>query len=74
MSGIFSAITDFFTTIFSIIEFLFKALILLFKLLFKGMEFLLNVIGLLPAPFLVGGVLLVVVCIVYKVLGRENQS
>lgn len=74
MLGIFSAITDFFGTLFSIIAFVFKALITLFKLLGQGLNFLVNCISILPTPFLVGGALLVVVCVLYKVLGRESQS
>ena len=74
MLGIFDAITEFFSTIFSIIAFLFKALISLFNLLFSGLSLLVNLISKLPAPFIAGGVLLVVVCVLYKVLGRENQS
>lgn len=74
MLGIFEAITDFFSTIFSLIAFLFKGLIMLFKLLTKGLELLISLLGILPAPFLIAGTLLVVVCVLYKVLGRENQS
>lgn len=74
MSGIFQAIGDFFNTIFSIIEFIFKALIMLFNLLFNGLRVLISLVNLLPTPFLVGAIALIVVCILYKVLGREAQS
>lgn len=74
MSGIFKAIGDFFSTIFGILEFIFKALIMLFNLLFNGMKVLMSLVNLLPTPFLVGTVALIVVCILYKVLGREAQS
>lgn len=74
MLGIFEAITDFFTTIFSLIAFLFKGLLMLFKLLTTGLGLLVQLISILPTQFTVAGVLLIVVCVLYKVLGRENQS
>lgn len=74
MFGIFEAISDFFTTIYDIINFIFKAIGMLFNLLTQGLSFLFALINLLPTPFIVGGLALVVVCILYKVLGRENQS
>lgn len=74
MKGIFQAIADFFSTIFSLIEFLFKSLIMLFNLLYQGLRILLEVITFLPTPFIVGAVGLIVVCVLYKILGRENQS
>jgi len=74
MMGIFKAIGDFFKTIIGLIVFIFKGLMLLFNLLFKGLEILMSLILLLPTPFIVGGVALITVCVLYKVLGRENQS
>ena len=74
MKGIFDAIVGFFTTIGQILEFIFKALLMLFTLLFNGLRVLMALIGLLPTPFIVGGIALVVVCVLYKVLGREQQS
>jgi hypothetical protein len=74
MFGVFKAIVDFFGMIFQIIAFLFMSLFMLFNLLFSGLEVLLNLLLVLPVPFLVGGTALVVVCVLYKVLGRENQS
>lgn len=74
MSGIFNAITDFFTLVGSIIGFVFKALQMLFVLLVSGVRFLVSLLGILPTPFMVGGVALVAVCVIYKILGRENQS
>ena len=57
-----------------IFEFIFKALLMLFNLLVNGLQILMSLVNLLPTPFVVGAVALVVVCILYKVLGRENQS
>ena len=74
MSGFFSAIKDFFSTIYGIFEFIFKAIGMLFNLLTSGLQFLFSLIQLLPTPFIVGGLALVVVCILYKVLGRETES
>ncbi len=74
MFGIFEAITDFFSTIFGVIEFIFKGIGMLISLLTTGMEFLISMLSYLPTPFIVGGVALVVICVLYKVLGRENQS
>ena len=74
MKGIFDAITGFFSTIGSIIEFVFKAIGMLITLLTNGISFLGGLIGLLPAPFVAGALILVIVCVLYKVLGRENQS
>lgn len=74
MSGIFSAIVDFFKMVGQIFEFIFKALLMLFNLLFNGLRILISLVGLLPTPFTVGAVALIVVCVLYKVLGREAQS
>ena len=74
MAGIFKAISDFFSMIGQIFEFIFKALLMLFNLLVNGLQILMSLVNLLPTPFVVGAVALVVVCILYKVLGRESQS
>ena len=74
MKGIFTAIVDFFAMIGSIFEFIFKILMVLINLLVYGMKILFEVITILPTPFLIGALGLIIVCIVYKILGRENQS
>ena len=74
MAGIFKAISDFFSMIGQIFEFIFKDLLMLFNLLVNCLQILMSLVNLLPTPFVVGAVALVVVCILYKVLGRENQS
>ena len=73
MAGIFKAISDFFSMIGQIFEFIFKALLMLFNLLVNGLQILMSLVNLLPTPFVVGAVALVVDCILYKVLGRESQ-
>lgn len=74
MKGIFTAIKDFFATIFGIITFVFKGLILLINLLVQGMRILFQIITILPTPLLVGASALIVVCVLYKVLGRESNG
>ena len=74
MTGIFNAVKDFFKTIIGIIDFVFKGLMMMFNLLFKGIAFLASLFMTLPAPFIGGALALVVVCVLYKVLGRETQS
>ena len=74
MKGIFDAITGFFATIGTIFEFIFKAVKMLIDLLVSGISFLGSLIGMLPAPFVAGAFILVFVCVLYKILGRENQS
>ncbi len=74
MAGIFKAIKDFFATIISIINFVFTALGMLFNLLKEGITFLVSLVSALPAPFVAAAIGLIVVCVIYKVLGRENQS
>lgn len=74
MSGIFKAIGDFFGMIGQIIALVFKGLLMLFNLLFNGLRVLMSLVNLLPTPFIVGAVALIVVCVLYKVLGREAQS
>lgn len=74
MKGIFNAIKDFFSLIIDIFEFIFKALIMLFNLLYQGLRILLNVITILPTPLLVGASALIVICILYKILGRESNG
>ena len=74
MSGIFKAIGDFFAMVGQIIALVFKGLLMLFNLLFNGLRVLMSLVNLLPTPFIVGAVALIVVCVLYKVLGREAQS
>lgn len=74
MAGIFKAIADFFAMIGQIFELIFKGLFMLFNLLFNGLKILMSLVNLLPTPFVIGAVALVVVCVLYKVLGRESQS
>lgn len=74
MFGIFDAITDFFSTIYSIIEFIFKSIVMLVNLLVQGMRILFQCVSILPTPLLVGAAALIVVCILYKVLGRESNG
>lgn len=74
MLGIFEAIGDFFGTIFDLISFLFKGLIVLFQLLTQGISYLGRVFLMLPDALVAAAVVLVVVCVLYKVLGRETQS
>ena len=74
MSGIFNAIKDFFATIIGIIEFIFNGLKMMIDLLKNGLTFLINLLGKLPSFMVAGAIALVVVCVLYKVLGRENQS
>lgn len=74
MKGIFTAIKDFFATIIGIITFAFKGIIMLVNLLVQGMRILLNIITILPTPLLVGAAALIVICVLYKVLGRESNG
>lgn len=74
MKGIFEAITNFFSFVTSYFEFVIKMYIFLFKLLSSGINILINLVNLLPLPFVMGSVALILVCVVYKILGRENQS
>lgn len=74
MKGIFSAIKDFFSLVVSLFEFIFKGLILLFNLLVQGMRILINCIDVLPTPLIVGGIALIVICVLYKILGRESNG
>lgn len=73
MAGILSAIGDFFTLIYTIIKLVLNLLITLFWLVFKALEVLTRVAG--AFPILTAGVLvIVIVCVVYKILGREASS
>lgn len=74
MKGIFSAVKDFFSLVVSLFEFIFKGLILLFNLLVQGMRILINCIDVLPTPLIVGGIALIVICVLYKILGRESNG
>jgi len=74
MSGIFNAIADFFAMIGEVFEFIFNSLISLFTLVADGTIMLTTLISALPAPFIAGGIGLITVCVLYKILGRENQS
>ncbi len=58
-----------------IFELIFKGLFMLFNLLlFNGLKILMSLVNLLPTSFVIGAVALVVVCVLYKVFGKENQS
>ncbi len=74
MKGIFDAIVGFFSMIGQVFEFIFKALLMLFNLLYNGLRVLISLVNLLPTPFIIGAVALIVVCVLYKILGREAES
>ena len=74
MKGIFDAIVGFFSMIGQVFEFIFKALLMLFNLLYNGLRGLISLVNLLPTPFIIGAVALIVVCVLYKILGREAES
>ena len=74
MKDIFDAIVGFFSMIGQVFEFIFKALLMLFNLLYNGLRVLISLVNLLPTPFIIGAVALIVVCVLYKILGREAES
>ena len=73
MSGILSAIGDFFTLIYTIVSLVLNLLVTLFWLVFKAIELLGRVAA--AFPILSAGLLaIIIVCVVYKILGREASS
>lgn len=73
MAGIFSAITDFFAMIGAIFSLIFNLLFMLFWLIFTALRMLVDIAGAFPI-LTAGMVAIIVICIVYKLLGREASS
>lgn len=74
MAFVYWYIRDFFLFCGRIIKLVFSLLGGVIDLLFKAVQFLTSVIGALPTVLTVGAVALVVVCVLYKVLGRESTG
>ena len=74
MAFVYWYIRDFFLFCGRIIKLVFYLLGALIDLLIKAVQFLTSVIGALPTVLTVGAVALVVVCVLYKVLGRESAG
>ncbi len=74
MVVIFWYISDFFTSIFDIIDSLSEWCLILVDMAIECVSFLLDLVFLLPVSFSISSVALVAVAVIYKVLGREGQD
>ena len=74
MKIIYWYIKDFFVFIGNCIVLLFDVLVSIMKVLGKCVQFLVSVISSLPTFVIVAAGALVVVCVLYKILGREAQD
>lgn len=73
MAGIFQAIGDFFGMIAAIISLVLNLIFSLFFYVFKGIEVLTRLCGVFPFISL-PLIAIVIICVVYKILGREASS
>ena len=74
MKIIYWYVKDFFVFIGNCIALLFDVLVSIMSVLGKCVQFLVSVIASLPTFMTVAAGALIVVCVLYKVLGRETQS
>lgn len=74
MLKIISYIGDFFTFILDMFKLLGNILLSFVRILANCVVFLYDVVSGLPAMLVVAVTALVVIAVLYKVLGRENQS
>lgn len=74
MAFIYWYIRDFFLFIGEIIVFIIAFIGAFIDMLFESVQFLASVIGALPTVLSVGAGVLTIVCVLYKVLGRESSS
>lgn len=74
MLKILEYIKDFFTWFIDLFKTLGQIIVRLVKILGKCLEYVKNVLGILPAWMYVILVILIIVCVLYKVLGREGNA
>ena len=74
MKIIYFYVRDFIGFIIDIVGFIFDIIIKLVNVLSACFDWLYNVIGALPTVFLVSGMALIIISIIYKILGREGQD
>lgn len=71
---VFYYVRDFFLFIGGILVFVFDLIMSIVDLLVACASFLGNLLLSLPTVVQVGGSALIIVCVLYKILGRESQS
>lgn len=74
MLGSFVLIWEFLVFLESILAVFIRCLYLLIVMIFKGFLALVEIVALLPPPLVAGFTTIVIVCVIYKILGRESQS
>lgn len=74
MLKILEYIKDFFTWVIDLFKTLGQIIVRLVQILGKCLEYVKNVLGILPAWMYVILVILIIVCVLYKVLGREGNA
>ena len=74
MLGIFDAITDFFDFFVSCIDTGLSCLGWALNMIVHAFSFLYSLVSLLPIEMIGGGIAIIVIAVLYKILGREEQS
>lgn len=74
MAFVYWYIRDFFLFIGNIIKFVFDLIVSLISILIGAVEFIGGVVSSLPLVFTASITVLVIVCVLYKVLGRESTG
>lgn len=74
MLKILEYIKDFFTWFIDLFKILGQIIVRLVQILGKCLEYVINVLGILPPWMYVILVILIIVCVLYKVLGREGNA
>lgn len=74
MFGIFEAISDFFGTIFAIIDLVVTVVIALFQYLFTALSLLTDLIGFIPLTISAPLMIVVIIGVIFKIIGRNSSS
>lgn len=74
MAFVYWYIRDFFVFCGNVISFVFELIWKLIQIVIAGGDFLISVISSLPLFITIPVTALIIVCILYKILGRESSS
>lgn len=74
MAFVYWYIRDFFLFVADLIKFIVSLIGGLIDVLVEAVKFLTSVVGSLPTVLIVSAIALIIVCVLYKVLGRESAG
>ncbi len=74
MAFVYWYVRDFFLFVADLIKFIVSLIVGLIGVLVGAVKFLISVVGSLPTLLTVSAIALIIVCVLYKVLGRESAG